>query len=378
MSVFPQELVDVIASRGGLDSPTHSDPWTRHLISQGTSAIEIQRKRIEAIYFKTNGLSLHSAIYNSLVPGAFSYLSRQDNPERRALVGISYGFIYNAACLASLMLGRNDMFTEVGSPQKEVLRSPLSYIPSNLADSEIHPIRPNCPIRRAFSAFLLARFVESVFMHEVAHLVRGHLGFISKTDALSWSEGDEASLGLESLTKQALEFDADTGAVEESCNYFLVIREQLLTGKLRAHDNTTLDALKCLNSDLFQGAKYVFMAMYLPLRMFEVHHWERKSQADQSHPRPPIRMLYLMFNFGLGVLSDEIFGLNPELAKETVLRWAHECEKNYMALQDLDIDPRGLASAWNSNESAKYIESIHTELSRIEPLLAPHVIKSSV
>jgi hypothetical protein len=374
MSNLPQELRDHIESRGGLGLPRHSDPWTRHLISQGTQAIALQSKRMETIHFKAAGIKLHSGVFNSPSPSAFVYISPQDYPEKIAFIGVSYGLIFNSACLATMMLGRNDMLKDVGSSTAEKAPIPLPYIPSNLADSAFHPIEPVCPIRKAFSAFLLARFVESVFMHEVSHLIRGHVRFIRNQGALNWSEGDEALAQIEPLTKQALEFDADIGAVEESFNYFAVLREKLHSGEIRSPDPVIIEALKSLYALPLQAAKYIFASMYLPLRMFEHVNWERKLQDSKSHPNPPIRMLYLMLTFGAGILNDELFNLDSESAKEIVFQWAYECELNYMALQGMAIAPQGLISAWRSTEANGYIDEIHEELERLEPQLAPYAI----
>jgi hypothetical protein len=374
---FPQELLSIIESRGGVMLPEHTDPWTRHLISQARSSINIQKNRIEAMYFKENGLSLHAAVFNSLSPEAFSSISSKERSDGGTLIGISYGFVFNAACLVSLMLGRNDMFLEVGDPKMEKSGSALTYIPSNLANSEIHPVQPKCPVRKAFSAFLLAKFIDSVFFHEAAHLIRGHLGLVRENGAVVWTERHKEAIKLPPLAKQALEFDADIGAIEESCNYFFTLRERILEGKLSDPDISITKALMCLNVDVVRAAKYIFMSMYLPLRMFEVDHWMLKSQEPLSHPTQPIRMLCLVYTFSDSMLTDESFGFTPEQAKETAFAWAIECERNYMALQDREIAPNGLASAWNSPETCQYIDSIRSEYLRLEPLIAPHVIEFS-
>ncbi|WP_155769844.1 hypothetical protein [Burkholderia vietnamiensis] len=374
---LPQDLLSIIERRGGVILPEHTDPWTRHLISQATSSIEIQRNRIEAMYLKENGLSLHAAVFNSLSPEAFSSISSEENSNGDALIGVSYGFIFNAACLVSLMLARNDMFVEVGDPTIEKSDVALSYIPSNLADSGIHPAQPNCPIRKAFSVYLLSKFIDSIFFHEATHLIRGHLGLVRKNGVAIWAEKDQGAVKLPPLARQALEFDADSGAIEESCDYFFLLREKIVNGILSSPDASIAKALALLNSDIVQAARYIFMSMYLPLRMFEVDFWMLESQEPLSHPAQPIRMLFLVYIFSVSVLSDDFFCLSPEKAKETALEWAIECERNYMALQDRELAPDGLASAWNSPEASQYIDSIRAEYLKLEPLLAPHVIEFS-
>ncbi|WP_152603469.1 MULTISPECIES: hypothetical protein [Burkholderia] len=377
MDNIPQDLLTIIQERGGVILPEHTDPWTRHLISQAKSAIDNQKNIIEAMYFKNNGLTLHATVFGSLSPEAFSSISSNEKSRGDMLIGISYGFIFNAACLVSLMLARSDMFTEVGDPGMEKADIVLSYIPSNLADSGIHPVQPNCPIRKAFSVYLFAKFIDSVFFHETAHLIRGHLGLARENGAAIWTEKDKGTIKLSSLGRQALEFDADSGAIEESCNYFFALREQIIKGNLSGPNVPITKALELLNSDVVRSAKYIFMSMYFPLRMFEVDRWTLELQAPLSHPTSPIRMLFLVYIFSDSVLSDEFFCFTPEQAKEAVFEWAIECERYYTALQDIEIAPDGLASAWKSPEASQYIDSIRSEYAKLESLLAPHVIDFS-
>jgi hypothetical protein len=270
------------------------------------------------------------------------------------------------------MLSRSDMLTEVGSPEKEPQADPISHMPSSMADSPFYPAQPVCPIRKAFAAFLTVRFVESVFMHEVSHLVRGHLGLIQSLGAFDWSEGDDVPGDLAALTKQALEFDADGGAIEEGFNYLFCVQSAFSIGHFKNADPATLRALEILYADGLTAAKYSFMGMYLPLRMFEHLNWERDLQDDISHPHPPIRMLYLMFVYSLALV--EALDLHKDSAQIAVDEWARECETNYMALHGQTINPSGILSAWLSPEGGAYINDIHSELERLAPELARHVI----
>lgn len=372
---LPYDLQVTLDARGGLEFPSHPDAWTRHLISQVASGLEQYRKRIEQRYFDGLGMQLRCGIYNDLKARAFSALSSQAQPDKMAFIGISYGFVFNAACLATMMLSRSDMLTEVGSPEIESQANPISHIPSSMADSPFNPTQPICPIRKAFAAFLTVRFVESVFMHEVSHLVRGHLGLIQSLGVFNWSEGDDMPGHLEALTKQALEFDADVGAIEEGFDYLFCVRHAFSIGHFKNADPDSLRALEILYADGPSAAKYSFMGMYLPLRMFEHLHWKRDLQNGSSHPHPPIRMLYLMFIYSLAL--EEALDLSKDSAQVAVSEWARECEANYMALHGETIDPSGIRSAWLSSEGGAYIDDIHKELERLAPELARHVIQMS-
>ncbi|VVQ03449.1 hypothetical protein PS925_02537 [Pseudomonas fluorescens] len=372
---LPYDLQVTLDERGGLDLPSHPDAWTRNLISQAASGLEHYRERIEKLYFDSIGTQLRCGIYNELKARAFAALSSQVQPDKVAFIGISYGFVFNAACFATMMLSRNDMLTEVGSPEKEFPPNPISNMPSSMADSPFHPSQPVCPIRKAFAVFLTVRFVESVFMHEVSHLVRGHLGLVQSLGAFNWSEGDDMPGHLAALSKQALEFDADTGAIEESFSYLFGIQHAFSIGHFKNADPATLRALEILYADGLSAAKYSFMGMYLPLRMFEHLHWERDLQNGSSHPHPPIRMLYLMFIYSLALVEG--LDVNKDSAQVAVDEWTKECEANYMALHGATIDPSGIRSAWLSPEGDAYIYDIHNELERLAPELARHVIHMS-
>ncbi|WP_241082641.1 hypothetical protein [Achromobacter xylosoxidans] len=372
---LPSDLQATLDARGGLALPSHPDGWTRHLISQVASGLEQYRKRIDKLYFDGTPVQLRCSIYNDLKARAFSALSSQAQPNKVAFIGISYGFVFNAACFATMMLSRSDMLTEVGSPEKESEAVPISYMPSSMADSEFHPAQPVCPIRKAFAAFLTVRFVESVFMHEVSHLVRGHVGLIQSQGAFNWSEGDDVPGDLAALTKQALEFDADVGAVEESFNYLFSIQNAFSIGHFKNADPASRRALEILYADEPSAVKYSFMGMYLPLRMFEHLHWEREVQNGSSHPHPPIRMLYLMFVYSQALV--EALDMPAESAQVEIDEWARECETNYMALHGETINPSGVLSAWRSPEAGAYINDIHNELERLAFELGRHAMHMS-
>lgn len=332
------------------------------------------------MYFEGAGLNLRAVIYNSPRPGAFSSLPKNDLLSRDVLIGISYGLVYNAACLASFMLSRRDMFVEVGECHKEMVALPLNWIPSEMVGSDIHPMKPACPVREAFSFFLLSRFIENVFMHEVSHLVRGHNGLLREvavgmSGRCSSSTRSPASPVLTALSMQALEFDADFGSIEESWNYSHAIRRAFVTGKIPEHKAGVSQALACLHVDLKQAAKYIFIAMYLPLRMVGNASWCREFQDSLGHPTPLIRMLVLVNMFGSVFLAEECYELTPDEAKELALEWAGECEKIYMAIQNQDANPDGFISVWKSPEASRYMHDVTTEYERLEPFLLPHVIE---
>ncbi|XVN15322.1 hypothetical protein QZH47_02465 [Pseudomonas corrugata] len=140
---LPSDLQATLDAKGGLELPSHPDAWTRHLISQVASGLEQYRKRIEQLYFDGIGVKLHCGIYNESEARAFAALSSQVQPDKVAFIGISYGFVFNAACFATMMLSRSDMLKEVGSPEKEPQPNPISHMPSSMADSPFH--QPSLP-----------------------------------------------------------------------------------------------------------------------------------------------------------------------------------------------------------------------------------------
>ncbi|WP_311968790.1 hypothetical protein [Pseudomonas baltica] len=180
---------------------------------------------------------------------------------------------------------------------------------------------------------------------------------------------------LAALSKQALEFDADGGAIEESFNYLFSVQHAFSIWHFKNADPATLQALEILYAGGPSAAKYSFMGMYLPFRMFEHLHWERDLQNGSCHPHPPIRMLYLMFVYSLALV--EALELNKDSAQVAVDEWTRECEANCMALHGETIDPSRIRSAWLSPEGGAYIDDIHNELERLAPELARHVISMS-
>lgn len=109
--------------------------------------------------------------------------------------------VRNVVDVCHRVLAHADCFTEVGDPKLEVVRGPtLSSIRDNGSDEPGYlPPVPKCEIRRTHAELLAELGLFFLAMHELAHIVQGHLRLPD------WGN-------LPALDQQAAEGAADTYA----------------------------------------------------------------------------------------------------------------------------------------------------------------------
>lgn len=344
-------VATTIQRRGGIFNASEEESdYTQKLIENAISRFAHHTDLANQIYFSPLGKKLRFAIINCPKIGAFACV----DDDSIYLIGIYIGSVFVFSSLVTRMLNNKFIFPYVGNPEKEGDCGFSSFIPIEIDRKEFSPCRPRCQVRSIFSRFLMLTVMDFIFLHELSHIVRGHLGLKNK---ISFGSGMSERVPFDEKEEQALELDADVGATEELINYSNIIRGA--REKLRVNSS---DPLGIAWRDFYEfpldTIKFSFFASYSSLRVTNVNYWSRESQSTIKQPLPPFRMGLLMKVYADDVLPQ--FDFTSDQSIELVNAWCLEAEQAFVDLQQesgqgkLDLD--GINTFFDSVED--YFESV--------------------
>lgn len=282
-----QDIAINILGRGGLYTVTDSiSGLDQHLFNNAISLFNHLTSIAGERYFNHAKRVLKFGIVNTPAMGGFACVGNQDID----FIGINYGSISLISSLFARMLSNELILKEVGEPALEDRAGFASYIPGKADLDTFDSRRPSCAIRTAFAKHLALTALTFIFSHEVSHIVKGHLQVISAAEGktLLFSR-----LPLTPLEKQAVELDADCGAIEWTLEYTELIRGW--REKLNVESDDSLGtSWRAFYEDPLQTIRFTFFASYLTLRVISGNIWHPELQISIGQPLPPFRMGLLM------------------------------------------------------------------------------------
>lgn len=353
---YPEKLQAELQKREDINfSDDNLSKWAKQIIDIAENITKLQTKRMNKAYFKKEETTLLYKIHKTTKAEAFCWKEKEI-----AFIGISYGLIYNAACLISYAMCNRLIFPDVGNASLEEEPSPiLTYMPSSLLDSDFQPQEPKCKIRKFFIVILLERIISNIFFHEAGHLIHGHLDFI-KENSLTETSTVLADPNLV-FTRHALEFHADNRALEETFNYCLFFKESYSLGQ----DTPTK---RLLDSEYESDEKIIrlnFIAAYFMLRAYEYTNWDFEEQKKTTHPAPNIRMVQLLIS-SESILTD-FLKKNDYQSRDLIEEWCIEAELYYAKIKNEELNLEGIKSVLESKKIMEYINKVKNILIEIIP-----------
>lgn len=222
------------------------------------------------------------------------------------------------------------------------------------------------PIRRKLGAALFDAAMDFALMHEVAHLWNGHVGLLhQRFGPLPYREMDlvEAT-GLDLAEAQAMEFDADSFAVQKV--FGRATREnpfaEFSAGLLKDHKVP-------LDGEHTASWYFTWFALYMLFRAFD----EACAVAGiEKRPQPPAALrLACLLPTVAGVClrqgwSKLAIGQWEILASEAAL----EAESAFCRLRRTSVDTEAFRSAWDGRAFDVIDYHLRT-WDRLGPALAP-------
>jgi len=233
------------------------------------------------------------------------------------LIGINRGTYHFLLSVAARMLSDRRVLPDIGDPEKELPEVPVTDLLS-MEDSRLDkPLFPKSPVRDQYSHMLYEEMIQFLIFHELAHIVRGHVGFLSSPNRTGLiQEFNMAPQPGGSLASQAMEAHADMSAAE-LCFINSFSKHQLSQDPdCRIADDDSVNAIrKELYADKALTAMRTALAIYLLFRAFApdsraTTRLQESELIQGSHPHPLVRQGLLM-----GQLYATLLDKEPDLTK---------------------------------------------------------------
>lgn len=320
LNELPEFLAQAVSARGGIHECTQPNlRLDDHLFNNVIQIFEQLTDQANHRYFYSAGRELKFGIIKSDNVGAFASTGKCDVD----FIGVNYGAIHLLSALFTRLLSNELVFSDVGDSGAETRTGYSFYVPRIADANTFEARRPNCPIRTAFAKHMALTALTAIYSHEISHITRGHSRIKNSIKAGSRQP-------FTALENQAIELDADCGAISLTLDYMDFVRANEENLNLES-DAAIKESWLNFYKDPVCNIRFVFFASYLPLRILCDNHWDSESQAKDSQPQPPLRMGILMKSFA--TLLQEHCKLTAEDAKNFVYLCCLESEKAYADIQ---------------------------------------------
>jgi len=369
-SIMNDELEKIIESKGGLfvlDSEHTIN--TIQIFETINSIFDRLILEAEQELYKDKPRKISYGIIANTNFNAFAYASSQEEEKPFDFVGINIGTIFTLLDIFGRILSHPDNLTNVGNSSLEKAeRTYISYLSTDVMKTQSMSCIPNCHIRNSYSTNLMITALKFLFYHEITHLRNGHLEFIKEELNYSYYQEamDTGRKRLDPVIHQALEMDADSGAILK------VLNESFKLMNLSPRDGVDLNILAVFNYsylDIRISTKTVVFSTYILFRLFDFIEWNYFNQDKETHPQPPIRM------FWLSCTIYEIFRIRPEYNynADTFISDATkimlEAEITLGKIKNEEPDTRGIQSVVSTNLHLEYLNEVKKAWKDIRPQL---------
>ncbi len=364
------ELERIIESKGGLfvlDSE-HSIK-TIKMFETINSIFDRLIVEVEQELYKDKPRKISYGIIENTNFNAFAYASPQEEEKPFDFVGINIGTIFSLLDIFGRILSHPDNLLNVGNItlEKEE-RTYISYLSTDVMKTQNMSCIPNCPIRNIYSSNLMMTALKFLFYHEITHLRNGHLEYIKEELNYSYYQEamDTGRKKLDPVIHQALEMDADSGAILK------VLNESFKLMNLSSRDGVDPNILAAFNSsysDKRISTKTVVFSTYILFRLFDFHEWNYFNQDKETHPQPPIRMFWLSCTIYEIFRVRSEYNYNADIFMNDAVKIMLEAEIALGKIKNEEPDTRGIESVVSTNLHIEYLNEVKRAWKMIKPQL---------
>ncbi len=206
--VSPEEIFHAaVLDRGGRFNREQSGD---DAIARGFTSLEADAQELidSARHLNPNLPPIH---FDFVYTGVINALAFER--QRRLFIGLTTGAFAALRIIFSRMLADSRVMTQRGNSSLEEELEPLAAFSTNaqmMHEAGVQLMRPKCEIRAAFADWLTGQAMMFLIGHEIAHLLHGHIGYLTSLNSSSiHSELDAVRGEAGNVELQALEMDAD-------------------------------------------------------------------------------------------------------------------------------------------------------------------------
>jgi hypothetical protein len=290
--------------------------------------------------------------------------SKKDN---NYFIGINIGTYFLLLDIFNRMLSSKEILTEFGNVSEE--SDNVKIFDPQITDARIFymakeppaPVAPKNPVRYYLAQLLTAYSIKYLLLHEYAHIIFGHLDFLnSQNNSFECSEltYNNFKNGIDPLTSQILELDADSYAIYTAIKEILVLQE---------NSSLIKDELLPFYKDLSTAIKVWLFAVYTLFRLFGNSVPKVEDLKKLSHPPSGIRQ-HILFATSYSVFETKpetkFLEIIPNLCVETM----KEAESAFQKISIKKLNSEALAFAYKK-ESFDHVTFLMKHWNNVRPKL---------
>lgn len=285
-------------------------------------------------------------------------------------ININYGTLFILIDLFMRLLSHPNVLRHIGDASKEIESD--EYLDYHMTDlepiirqfvnlnKEVPEVHPKDKTRSDAAKFFVSICFEFILLHEVAHIIMGHLDYLENKQVtdVSFSEVIKCER-ITKLERHTLEWDADSFAVSYFVNWWI-----------DHHKNKKQDErIPFLFNDPYLGFFHLSYAFYMAFRVFGFQFDPTKPYLEGSHP--PIRIRQHMINCTITTL---VMNRYPEIDISQVAKAEESflaCEIDYQNITGVEYTiHHEQHSKITSRESMDYFQLLSDKWCEIYPELS--------
>jgi len=219
---------------------------------------------------------------------SFNAAATQDPQTKVFLIGINHSVVHRLQALTHTIFARTPIFPEFGPYNGNGQINLDTFMKGNLAEVFIEQEPPYNNRRLAGANLLFSLGVEYIYLHELAHIMKGHIGRIfSQTEQISML-GQIEQKNIENITGeelQAMEIDADGNAALWCLNFYSQRTSPVLWRNFWEPPAANLDKK-------FLAKCFLFISGLL-IHLFPHERDVVESLPEDTYPHPEIRLNHI-------------------------------------------------------------------------------------
>jgi uncharacterized protein YchJ len=299
-------------------------------------------------------------------------------------IALSYGAIVILADLFFRMLSYRNVFIEIGRPIDELHGEPtLDDLVTDVKilidfdkfeeGEKFNWIVPRDKIRQNFAEYLFINAIDFLILHELYHILNGHLDFLKDGKAQMVLAEDYYQKITDKqflLVKKTLEMDADC------CACCSLVRKCFMNSHSLLDMISQPEEFKGFNKNFNTAMAYSTFAVYSLFRIAACGDYDESNHDFYSHSTPRQRQLAFLATSVRYInerlipkLGDDAFLIDTNKISETTHQKIFECETLYTLLTGKPHDRTKFPFTF---KPTKFVTELTDEWNRIHPELAKH------
>ena len=281
------------------------------------------------------------------------------------LIGINYGTILVLRDLFMRMLANPNVLINYGNPDEEILHNKVyniqltEYVDISNILGIGHSITPISQFRGELASNLTLSSTLFLAMHELAHVVNGHVDYVSTSHSINIIEENYAGKFANPLVSQTLEMDADC--------FGIVINVRRILSILKSD---IPEFAKPLYKSFKDSIHLFSFSVYSLWRLFGMGEYNDEILDTYNYPPPGLRQFMSLSTISTMFLVD---GKPNEEISNALNRAILDVETAFDAISEYQGTQRPIVFALTSN-SQKHVDIVRRNWNNVRPLLEPFTL----